>query len=49
MDIFGDYVAIYSGVGTKALGQDITIFILKDKTLAQDCKKWFQFMWDNLE
>lgn len=49
MDIFGDYVAIYSGVGPKALSTDITIFILKDKTLALDCKKWFDFMWDNLE
>lgn len=49
LDIFGDYVAIYSGMGIKALDGDVTIFILKDKTLAKDCKKWFQFMWDHLQ
>jgi sugar-specific transcriptional regulator TrmB len=48
IDIFGDYVAIYSGVNILGLDSDITIFILKDKTLAQDYMKWWQFMWDML-
>jgi predicted transcriptional regulator len=48
IDIFGDYVAVYSGVNIKQLQTDITIFILKDKTLAKDAKKWWQFMWDHL-
>ena len=48
IDIFGDYVAIYSGVNMLGLDNDITIFILKDKTLAQDIMKWWQFMWDML-
>lgn len=48
IDIFGDYVAIYSGVNMLGLDSDITIFILKDKTLAQDIMKWWQFMWDFL-
>lgn len=48
IDIFGNYVALYSGMDIKALNEEITIFILKDKTLAHDCKKWFQFMWDYL-
>jgi hypothetical protein len=48
VDIFGDYVAIYSGVNIKSLEKDITIFILKDKTLAEDYLKWFEFMWDLL-
>lgn len=47
-DIFGDYVGIYSGIGIKEVEGDITIFILKDKTLAQDYKKWFDFMWQAL-
>lgn len=48
IDVFGDYVAIYSGMDIKSLDEEITIFILKDKTLALDFKKWFQFMWDHL-
>lgn len=48
IDIFGDYVAVYSGVNVKELDSDITIFIMKDKTLAEDAKKWWQFMWDHL-
>ena len=48
VDIFGDYVAIYSGVGVKSLEQDITIFILKDKTLAKDYMRWWHFIWDML-
>jgi len=41
-------VGIYSGIGIKEVEGDITIFILKDKTLAQDYKKWFDFMWQSL-
>jgi sugar-specific transcriptional regulator TrmB len=48
IDIFGDYVAIYSGVNVANLNEDISIFILKDKTLAKDYLKWFNFMWNNL-
>lgn len=48
IDIFGDYVAIYSGVNVAGLDEDITIFILKDKTLAKDYLKWFNFMWHHL-
>ena len=48
IDIFGNYIAIYSGVNIKKLGNDISIFILKDKTLAKDYMKWWQMMWDFL-
>jgi sugar-specific transcriptional regulator TrmB len=48
IDIFGDYVAVYSGVDIRSLDKDITIFIMKDKTLAADHMKWFEFMWDML-
>jgi hypothetical protein len=48
IDIFGDYVAIYSGVNAKQLDDEITIFILKDKTLAEDYMKWWKFMWNAL-
>lgn len=48
VEIFGDYVIIYSGMNIKKLEDDITIFVLKDKTLARDYLKWFFFMWDHL-
>lgn len=48
IDIFGDYVAIYSGMGIKKLSDEVTFFVLKDKTLAQDFMKWWQLMWQLL-
>ncbi|MEK7579196.1 MAG: helix-turn-helix domain-containing protein [Patescibacteria group bacterium] len=48
IDIFGNYVAIYSGINPKGLSDDITIFVLKDKTLAQDYIKWWNFIWNTL-
>jgi sugar-specific transcriptional regulator TrmB len=48
VEVFGDYVAIYSGMDVKGLEDDITITILKDKTLASDFMKWWSFMWDML-
>lgn len=48
IDIFGQYVAIYSGVTAKGLTDNVAIFIVKDKTLAADFMKWWQFMWDVL-
>lgn len=46
--IFGDYVGVFSGMTAKRFENDITIFILRDKTLADDYRKWWRFMWDNL-
>jgi len=46
--VFGDYVAIYTGVDIRKHDDEITIFIMKDRTLAQDYLKWFNFMWDHL-
>lgn len=48
IDIFGEYIAIYSGINVKMFEKDITIFIFKDKILAQGVKKWFDFIWDML-
>jgi predicted DNA-binding transcriptional regulator len=48
IDIFGDYVAIYSGIGPKGFDDEISIFVLKDKQMAADYKKWFQLLWDLL-
>ena len=48
VDICGQYVLTYSGVSVKKLDQDISIFVLKDKTLAEDYIKWFYALWDLL-
>jgi len=48
VDIVGDYIVIYSGINIKELDDDITMFVLRDKTLAKDYSKWFEFMWDML-
>ena len=48
IDICGQYVLTYSGVSVKKLDQDISIFVLKDKTLAEDYIRWFYALWDLL-
>jgi len=48
IDIFGEYIAIYSDMKTMSFGEEITIYIVHDKMLAEDMKKWWQFMWDML-
>ena len=48
IDIFGDYVAIYSGINPKHFDDEISIFVLKDKQMAEDYKKWFDLLWELL-
>lgn len=48
LEIFGDYVVIYSGMSIKELDNDISFFVLRDKTLARDYLKWFELIWDLL-
>ncbi|MFA6594579.1 MAG: helix-turn-helix domain-containing protein [Candidatus Buchananbacteria bacterium] len=48
LEIFGDYVVIYSGMSPKELDDDISFFVLRDKTLARDYLKWFELIWDLL-
>jgi sugar-specific transcriptional regulator TrmB len=47
-DIFGDYVVTFTNVKVGDFGEDGTIFVMKNKELAQNYKTWFKFMWDNL-
>jgi sugar-specific transcriptional regulator TrmB len=48
IDIFGDHVVIFSGVGPGALLEDQLQFNVKSKKIADGYRKHFQFMWDNL-
>lgn len=47
-DIFGDYVVTFNSVGVGNFGEEGTIFVLKNKELAENYRIWFQFIWDKL-
>ena len=47
VDIFGDYVVTFVGVGVGELQQEPLQFVLKSKELANGYRKFFQFMWDH--
>lgn len=49
VDIFGDYVVTFVSVGIGNVGEDITIFVMKNKELAESYKTWFRFIWDKCE
>jgi sugar-specific transcriptional regulator TrmB len=44
IDIFGDYVVTFTGLKFKRIDDDVTLFILKDKKLADSYRIWFEFM-----
>lgn len=46
IDIFGDYVVTFTGLHFKRLDDNGTLFVLRDKQLAESYKTWFQFMYD---
>lgn len=46
IDIFGDYVVTFTGLEIGSLDDSVTLYVLRDKNLADSYKKWFQFMWD---
>ena len=46
--IFGDYVVAYTGVTFMKLENNLTVFVLKDKNLAESYRTWFTFMSDHL-
>ena len=47
VDIFGDYVVTFVSVGIGNLGEQVTIFVMKNKELAESYKTWFRFIWDH--
>jgi hypothetical protein len=44
--IFDDYVVAYTGLQFKRIRDDITLYVLKDKKLAESYRVWFRFMYD---
>jgi predicted DNA-binding transcriptional regulator len=47
IDIFGDYVVTFVGVGAGELYDNPIQFVMKSKRLADGYRKFFQFMWDH--
>jgi len=45
--IFGDYVVTYTGLKLKKMNKDITIFVMRDKHLADTYRSWARFIFDN--
>ena len=48
MDIFGDYVVTFHGLGLGKLLDDVTIFVIVSPGLAQSYRTWWRFMWEQL-
>lgn len=46
--IFGEYVVSHSGAYHKKLAEDVTIFVLHDKRLAESYRTWFKLIYDLL-
>lgn len=49
MDIFGDKVVTFTGLYPERLNDDITLFVIHNRAIAESCRIWFQQMWDASE
>lgn len=47
--IFGDYVVTYTGLSFGKLPEDLVIFVMRSKDLAESYRKWFWYMWEQSE
>ena len=45
VDIFGDHVVSFTGAGLAQISDDISIFVIISKPMAESYKTWFKFMW----
>lgn len=48
MDIFGDYVVTFTGLGFAKLEDDLTIFVMVSPGLAESYRTWWKLVWDLL-
>lgn len=49
VDAFGDFVVTFVSVGVGNFGDDVTIFVMQNKQLAESYKTWFKFMWEKCD
>jgi predicted DNA-binding transcriptional regulator len=48
IDVFGDHVVTFTGLGYGQLDDDITLFVMISRPLADSYRNWFRMMWDLL-
>ncbi len=46
IQVFGDYVVTYTGVTIGKIDENVVIFVLKSKKLAESYRTWFWCMWE---
>lgn len=46
VDVFGDRVVTFTGLTTEKIEEDITLFVLINRDIAESFRIWFQFLWD---
>jgi hypothetical protein len=46
IDVFGDYVVTFTGLKLYKIDDGVTLFVIKDKNLAESYRTWFNFMYD---
>lgn len=48
IEIFGDYVVTFTGLGFGKIEDDLTIFVIVSPQLAESYRVWWKMMWDLL-
>ena len=46
VNIFGDYVVMYTGIILEQMNENTVFFIVRSKDLAESYRKWFEYMWE---
>lgn len=49
VDVFGDHVVTFTGLGMGSIEEDVTLYVTVDRTLAESYKTWFQWIWDTVD
>lgn len=47
VDVFGDKVVTFTGLYPEKFDEDVTLFVMTNRDIAEAFQMWFQFMWDN--
>lgn len=49
VDIFGDYIVSFTSVDLGRIDDDVTLFVVINKELAETYRTWFRLIWDLVE
>jgi len=48
IDIFGDHIVTFTGLGIEKLEEDLTLFVMISEKLADSYRNWFKMIWNLL-